>query len=276
MTPSGVITLLTDFGLEDPYVGVMKGAILARFRQATLVDLTHAIPPQDIAAAGFWIERSYRWFPPGTVHLVVVDPGVGSARDPLALEVDGHLFVGPDNGVFVAVLGYPGPKRAHRIDPAKLGIEQLSATFHGRDLFGPAAAVLAASSDGALEQVGPSREPPVAFVRAEADGEPSGVHGRIHGSVYGSMCGSVVVTDHFGNLITDIPAAELPPGDSWRVRLRGRALAVVRTYADAEPGQCVALVGSFGTLELAARDASAAELLGAGPGDLVSIELAET
>lgn len=272
MTPSGVITLLTDFGVKDPYVGVMKGAILSRFRQATLVDLTHAIPPQDIAAAGFWIERSYRWFPPGTVHLVVVDPGVGSTRDPLALEVDGHLFVGPDNGVFAAVLGHPGASEVHRIDPEVLAIEQLSATFHGRDLFGPAAAVLAGSSDGDLERVGPSREPPSAFMRTPIGADNGGVHGRIHGSIHGSLSGSVVVTDHFGNLITDIPEAELPSAGPWRVRLGGRALAVVRTYADAEPGQCVALVGSFGTLEVAARNASAAELLGAGPGDLVSIE----
>lgn len=272
MTPSGVITLLTDFGLEDPYVGVMKGAILSRFLQATLVDLTHGIPPQDIAAAAFWIERSYRWFPPGTVHLVVVDPGVGSARQPLALEVDEHLFVGPDNGVFTAVLGHPGLKRAHRIDPERLEIEQLSATFHGRDLFGPAAAVLARSSDGDLELVGPNREPPAAFVREAPASERGGVHGRIHGSIHGSTSGSVVVTDHFGNLITDIPSVELPPEGPWHVRVGGRALTVVRTYANAEPGQCVALVGSFGTLEIAARDASAAEILRAGPGDLVSIE----
>jgi S-adenosylmethionine hydrolase len=273
MTPSGVITLLTDFGLTDPYVGVMKGAILSRFRQATLVDLTHGIPPQDIAGAGFWIERSYRWFPKGTVHLVVVDPGVGSGREALVLEVDGHLFVGPDNGVFTAVLGHPGTKRAHRIDAERLGIERLSATFHGRDLFGPAAAVLAGSSTGDLELVGPSREPPAAFVREEAPlSVRDGVHGRIHGSIHGSLSGSVVVTDHFGNLITDIPSVELPADVPWRVRLGGRSLDVVRTYADAEPGQCVALVGSFGTLELAARNASAAELLGAGPGDLVSIE----
>lgn len=272
MTPSGIITLLTDFGLSDPYVGVMKGAILTRFRQATLVDLTHGIPPQDIAGAGFWIERSYRWFPPGTVHVVVVDPGVGSAREPLALEIDGHVFVGPDNGVFAAVLGHPRPRRVHRIDPEKLGIETLSATFHGRDLFGPAAAVLAASSDGDLERVGPSREAPAVFVREEPGPDSSATHGRIHGSIQGSISGSVVVTDHFGNLITDISAGELPSDGSWRVRLRGRELAVVRTYADAEPGQCIALIGSFGTLELAARNASAAELLGAGPGDLVAIE----
>lgn len=272
MTPSGVITLLTDFGLSDPYVGVMKGAILSRFRQATLVDLTHGIPPQDIAAAAFWIERSYRWFPAGSVHVVVVDPGVGSAREPLALEVDEHLFVGPDNGVFTAVLGHPGTKRAHRIDAERLGVAELSATFHGRDLFGPAAASLAASSDGNLELVGPKREPPAAFVRDAPASERGGVHGRIHGSIHGSTSGSVVVIDHFGNLITDIPSAELPSDGPWRVRVAGRSLAVVQTYADAASGQCVALVGSFGTLEVAACNASAAQLLRASPGDLVSIE----
>lgn len=256
MTPSGVITLLTDFGLSDPYVGVMKGVILGRFPSATLVDLTHAILPQDTRAAEFWIERSYRWFAPGTLHLVVVDPGVGSARDPLALEIDGHLFVGPDNGVFGAVLDHPGPQRAHRIDPVALGITQLSSTFHGRDLFGPAAAVLAASADGDLGRVGPRREPPIGSARHR-----------------GSADGSIVLSDHFGNLITDLLRESLPSAGPWRVRVRGQLLPVVRTYADAEPGQCVALVGSFGTLELAARNASAAELLGAGPGDAVAIEL---
>lgn len=256
MTPSGVITLLTDFGLSDPYVGVMKGAILGRFPSAKLVDLTHAIAAQDIRAAAFWIERSYRWFPPGTLHLVVVDPGVGSARDPLALEVDGHLFVGPENGVFGAVLDHPGPKRVHRIEPQRLGISQISPTFHGRDLFGPAAAVLAASMDGDLELVGPPREP------LPGSGQPQKYLG-----------GSIVLTDHFGNLITDVRAELLPSGEPWRVRVRGQALPVVGTYADAEPRQCVALIGSFGTLELAARNASAAELLGAGPGDAVVIEL---
>ncbi|HEU5073270.1 MAG TPA: SAM-dependent chlorinase/fluorinase [Polyangiaceae bacterium] len=261
MTPSGVITLLTDFGLKDPYVGMMKGAILRGFRQATLVDLTHAISPQDIAAARFWIARSYRWFPPGSLHLVVVDPGVGSARDPLALEVDGHLFVGPDNGVFAGVLEQTGPQRAHRIDPQRLGIAELSATFHGRDLFGPAAAVLAASSDGDLERVGPQRELPLASPRTRSGGTGSAVNG------------CVVVVDHFGNLITDIAADQLPSDKTWCVLLGRQALPVVRTYAEAAPGQCVALIGSLGTLEVAARDGSAAQLLGAGVGAVVSVEV---
>lgn len=260
MKPSGVITLLTDFGLEDPYVGMVKGAILARFRQATLVDLTHAIPPQDIAAARFWIARSYRWFPAGTLHLVVVDPGVGSARDPLAVEVDGHLFVGPDNGVFADVLAQPGPQRAHRIEPERLGIGELSATFHGRDLFGPAAAVLAASSDGDLERIGRRRElPPL---------QPPTRTGGIEGAV----SGCVVVVDHFGNLITDIAADQLSSDKTCRVLLGGQAFAVVHTYAEAVPGQGVALIGSLGTLEIAVRNGSAAELLGVGAGAVVSIE----
>src|SRR5690606_18905862 len=100
MKPSGVITLLTDFGLSDPYVGVMKGAILTRFPGAVLVDLTHELPRHDVLLASFWLERSYRWFPAGTVHLVVVDPGVGSSRQALAMQQHDHYFVGPDNGVF--------------------------------------------------------------------------------------------------------------------------------------------------------------------------------
>ena len=253
MKPSGIITLLTDFGLADPYVGVMKGAILGRFRGATLVDLTHQIPPQALGIASFWLQRSYCWFPEGTVHLVVVDPGVGSERRALALEARGHYFVGPDNGVFAPVLRAARGARVVSIEPERLALGPLSRTFHGRDLFGPAAAALA-SGASALAELGPSVS--LELVPEAASAAPAAAEIR----------GSVVTVDHFGNLITNIEAANLALEQPREVRVAGRRLRIVETYAQADAGECVALLGSFGTLEIAVRDASAAAVLGVGPG----------
>lgn len=261
MKPSSIVTLLTDFGLDDPYVGVMKGAMLARFPDARLVDLTHAIPPQHVEAAGFWLERSYRWFPPGTVHLVVVDPGVGSARDAVVLPFQDHLFVGPHNGVFERLLALAPSTTAYRIDAAHLGFTALSATFHGRDLFGPVAASLASG------QLDPRAVGPSITVRGGAGFGVLGVGGdRVEGRV--------VVIDHFGNLISNIQATDLPRDRTLRVSIAGRAVPLIRTYADVAPGECAALFGSFGTLEVSARDAHAALLLGAESGAPIVIEVA--
>ena len=259
MKPSGIVTLLTDFGQADPYVGVMKGNMLRRFPGVALVDLTHGIPAQDVGLASFWLERSYRWFPDGTVHLVVVDPGVGSARRPLALSAGGHYFVGPDNGVFDRLLQQRAPELAWVIDPRELGIGTLSATFHGRDLFGPAAAELARGTIAlpSLPQAAPAVAPLSAQAPAGADSDAL-----------------IVAVDHFGNLITDFDAARLPPSSTCRVLAAGQVLPLLRTYADAAPGQCIALIGSFDTLELAARDSNAARLLGLSRGDSIRVTAA--
>jgi hypothetical protein len=259
MKPSGVITLMTDFGLSEPYVGVMKAVILGHFASAVMVDLTHEIPAQDVAAASFWVERAYRWFPLGTVHLVVVDPGVGSARRAVVLEHEGHLFVGPDNGVFASLLDGASPKLVREIDQRLVGACQLSPTFHGRDLFAPVAAVLASGAND-VKSIGAACElaPGHPWRPLRVPGEP--------------LEGRVIVVDHFGNLITDIEACLLDMAPQVQVIVAGRTVPQVRTYADAKPGQCVALVGSFDTLEIAARDASAAMLLGVKLGDRVFIE----
>ena len=191
---SGVITLTSDFGLRDPFVGVMKGRILARHPDVHIVDLTHEILAHWPAEAGFWLARSFEYFPPGSVHVAVVDPGVGTARDILVVESRGHVFLAPDNGLLAPVLTRDPQAVARRIDSAplvSLGIARPSATFHGRDIFAPLAAELArgALTAGALGPVTPQ------IVPAWVD-EPQRTLGRVSGVV--------ITVDHFGNLLTNI------------------------------------------------------------------------
>lgn len=250
--PSGIISLLTDFGTKDPFVGVMKAVILSRHRAATIVDLAHGIAPQSVIEAAFWLERCFRYFPAGSVHLAVVDPGVGSERAAVAVEAHGHWFVGPDNGLFacVAVSG-----EVRRIDRDALGLPLPSATFHGRDVFAPAAAELARgfpfSSIGPLTALehGP-RVPEAERVGSE-------------------VRGVVVSVDRFGNAITNI-GRELLPAQA-RVLAGATELGVVRTYSDVEPGERAALIGSFETLEIAERDGDAARALRLERGSVVVV-----
>lgn len=241
-----IVTLLTDFGLSDPFVGIMKGVILSRAPDVRIVDLTHGIPPQDVIAGSFWLAESWRWFPRGTVHVAVVDPGVGTARTPVALEVEGHVFVGPDNGLFGAL---PAPAAVHGIDTSRFG--RLSRTFHGRDIFAPVAANLA-SGALALADVGPAR-PGVA---------PSPI--PLPRDAAGGLEGAVVVVDRFGNLITNLRSAHVTPGSV--LQLGERTFRVVGTYGEARPGEVVALVNAFDCLEIAVRDGNAADTLGVTTG----------
>lgn len=254
MTGPRLITLLTDFGLRDPFVGVMRGVIATIAPEVRVVDLTHAIPAQDVAQGAFWLARSFAYFPAGTVHVAVVDPGVGSARRPLVVRSAGHLFVGPDNGLLAPLLAAPGAV-ARRLDE-RWGLPALSRTFHGRDLFAPAAARLSAGSLG-FEQVG-------ALVT-----DPHPARGVAPVVSPGGVDGHVVVVDHFGNLITDLSQEHLSPGCS--VQIAGRQLPVRGTYAEASPGEPLALVGSFGTIEIAVRDGDAARTLGVGAGEPVAL-----
>jgi S-adenosyl-L-methionine hydrolase (adenosine-forming) len=260
--PSGVITLTTDFGLEDPFVGVMKGCILSRFSCARIVDLTHAIPAQRPLEAGFWLSRCFEYFPVGTVHVAVVDPGVGTARAIVCTVAGGHVLLAPDNGL----LGWLTARfpRAETIvlAPARLAalrIERVSATFHGRDIFAPVAAELAAGRC-APETLGDRRSTPPAAVAGDA---PSGRR---------SVDGSVVAVDHFGNLITDIDARQLEPFEHPQVGIAGRTLQLRRTYGEARPGELLALVNSFDVVEIAQREGSAAAALGVGRGARVTVE----
>lgn len=241
-----LITLLTDFGTGDPFVGVMKGVILRRFSAARIVDLGHGVSPQDVVEASFWLERSYRWFPSGAVHVAVVDPSVGSARAAVVGCAEGYLFVAPDNGL----LGFLDPEKAvfRSIDPARLGLPEPSATFHGRDVFAPVAADLA-SGQLEFEEVGEEVElsaPPVAL-RPEVDGK--------------TLRGTVVAIDHFGNLITNIDGELVGGPGNARVRLGKMERPLARTYSDGAPGDYVAVVNAFGTVEVARRDSNAATSL---------------
>ena len=250
-----VITLTTDFGLKGPFVGVMKGAILTRLPVAQIVDLTHEIPVHWPIEAGFWLARSYRYFPVGTVHVAIVDPGVGTARSIIAGERDGHLFIGPDNGLLQPVLGAM-PARCYRLSETwrqQQGWPGPSPTFHGRDIFAPLAAELAAGRL-AIEDIGPAAGELIPSLQEEPQAGPHEVRG------------TVVAIDNFGNLITNIDAELLRPWRKPDVLAGGQRLALRRTYGDARPGELLALVNSFGVLEIARAEGSAAESLGLGRG----------
>ncbi|MBK7903450.1 MAG: SAM-dependent chlorinase/fluorinase [Proteobacteria bacterium] len=255
--PSGIVTLTTDFGYRDPFVGVMKGQVLCRFPAARLVDLTHEILAHWPAEAGFWLGRSFRYFPPGTVHVAVVDPGVGSSRDVAVVEAEGQLFLAPDNGLLAGVLerveSTPILRRLEDGVLRELGILKPSATFHGRDIFAPLAAELAA---GRLrpECLGP-------VVRELV---PGGLAGPLLAG--DQLSGAVVTVDHFGNLLTNLDASLVAQVTTPVVRAGGQEIELRRTYSDVRPGEYVALINSFGVLEVARAQQSAAEGLGLGRG----------
>ena len=241
-----LITLLTDFGTADGYVAEMKGVLLSLVGEITLVDVSHALAPQDVMAARFVLERYWRRYPAGTVHVVVVDPEVGSSRAALAVAADHRFLLGPDNGVLSAALVVPGAKAVCLPVPAGA-----SSTFHGRDVFVPAAAALAVGTP--IEQLGdPLPHPmihrlPMAMRRTD-----------------GTIGGEVVHVDRFGNAVTSIAVNDLGHGAAgqpgkWAFACAGTSVPFARTYADVAPGCPVALVGSSGLVEIAIRGGSAAE-----------------
>jgi hypothetical protein len=256
--PSGIITLLTDFGLDDAYVGVVKGVILGINAAAHLVDLTHAVPPQDILRGALLLETAYRVFPAGTVHLAVVDPGVGGARRPLALLADGHYFVGPDNGLLGFLDGIPGAAAVALTNPA-YHRTAVSRTFHARDIFGPVAAHC--SLGVPLHRFGP----PVRRLARHGWPRPRRAGGRV--------VGQVLLVDRFGNLLTNLTAKDLPAGrracvlEIGRERIEGLS----GTYGDRPPGALGAVVDSSGRVEIFVREGRARDRLGIGPGAQVSV-----
>lgn len=256
MKASGVITVTTDFGHKGPFAGVMKGVILSRFLEAKVVDLAHDIPAQWPPEAGFWVSRSYEWFPPGTVHLAIVDPGVGTERDILLAEVDGHVFIAPDNGLLGPLLDAAGSPRVFRLLADKAGALRLgaaSATFHGRDIFAPIAAEIAAgrvSIDALGEAVN-------TWTPGWID-EPERYDGQI--------AGVIVTIDTFGNLISNIDANLLEGLREPVACIGGHQIPMLQTYGRAKPGDLLALVNSFGVVEVAKAEGSAAQGLGSERG----------
>jgi S-adenosyl-L-methionine hydrolase (adenosine-forming) len=250
-----VVTLLTDFGLDDTYVGQVKGAILSVAPSATLVDLTHTVSPQDVQAGAFLLWSAVEAFAAGTIHLAVVDPGVGSSRRAIAVGSARHdVFVGPDNGLLLpAVDRLGGVRAAIELTGRAYWRPSTSGTFHGRDIFGPVAGHLA--SGVPLERLG----------RAIDDVERPFALPAPHG-----LSGQVVHVDTYGNLITNLAAEALPA--RFRVRLGKRSVEPRPHYAAVAAGALLAVVGSAGLLEISARDASAAAITGANRGTLVSVE----
>jgi len=260
--PSGVISLTTDFGHKGPFIGTMKGQILARFHDAKIVDITHECSVHWPDEAGFWISRAYRYFPSGSVHLAVVDPGVGTERDIIALVHAGHVFLAPDNGL-LAPLAESGPDcRVFRLDTAayqRFGITTVSATFHGRDIFAPLAAELA-SARRRPDELGPRTADLVPSLLEE----PRLSAGRIKGVI--------VTADNFGNLISNVDASLIAQLDSPMVVVAGHRIPFARTYGAVQPGDYLALINSFGVLEIARAEQSAAAGLGLERGAPLVVE----
>jgi S-adenosylmethionine hydrolase len=252
---SGIVTLTTDFGSADGYVGALKGVILAQFATARVVDLAHDLAPGDVAAASELLARAAPFFPPRSVHVAVVDPGVGTARRGLALSLSEQLYVGPDNGIFTGVLELGGAGLARALENWGLWRDSVSPEFHGRDIFAPVGAHLA--SGGELRDVGPTISVD-SLVRLPTP-LPSGDAGELRGEV--------VHVDRFGNLVTNLRAPE--GAGSSLVEVAGRELPLSRTYGDVAPGALVAVVGSSGRIELALRGGSAASHLEGGRGLVV-------
>ncbi|HKE17738.1 MAG TPA: SAM-dependent chlorinase/fluorinase [Kofleriaceae bacterium] len=247
-----LVTLTTDFGTADGYVGAVKGVLHRLAPGVTVVDITHDVPRHDIAAGAHVLATAAPWFPAGTVHVAVVDPGVGGARRGVVVAAGGQVFVGPDNGIFD--LAAPLPSAVHEIAAAGFRADRVSSTFHGRDVFAVAAARLAAGA------------PP------ERAGPAVALTGRLPGAGAAGAAGAhrVVHVDVFGNLVTDVDGGAVPAGS--RVRVAGREVGPLRaTFEDVARGEVLAYVGSGGTVEIAVREGSAAELLGAGRGAPVEV-----
>lgn len=266
---TALITLTTDFGTRDSYVAELKGVLYSEGPpNLRVVDLSHELVPFDVHAAAWFVRAALPRFPPGSVHVVVIDPGVGSARRALVVQLPMMTLVGPDNGLFSYL--YDGREVVYAIDVARLGTRTVSRTFHGRDLFAPVAAQLASGVSAA--SFGPRVE---TYVRM------AGPLVEITGDV---LHGRVLHVDHYGNLITNLSEATLRQFvGNEEARLGVDALLRVRIgqhvvdrlvdhYAQAERGELIALIGSSGLLEVAAREQSAAQKLGLEQGSTVSVE----
>ncbi|HIE39737.1 MAG TPA: hypothetical protein EYH30_11100 [Anaerolineales bacterium] len=275
-----IITLTTDFGVSDGYVGVMKGVILSIAPDVRLVDLSHHIPPQDVRQAAYLLYTVVPFFPSDTVHVVVVDPGVGTERRAIALETSRGTFVGPDNGLFTYVLSEVREWRAVELANPAHRPARVSNTFHGRDLFSPAAAHLAAGVP--LEELGPPVTDLISLPLPRLEVGSEGVEGELlHADRFGNLITSVGRLQWDGDDLVLSPAfrrESSPPirfaAAKVRVEMAGRSLAGIRrTYGEAEMGELVPLVGSEGFLEIAVRQGNAQEVLKAQPGDPVRVHL---
>lgn len=259
---AALITITTDFGLRDPFVGIMKGVILNINSDVTLVDLTHEVESFDVLEGALTLAQSYGYFPHGTIHLVVVDPGVGSERRPILLSTPDTTFVGPDNGIFSLIYDREPGFEVRLIVAEQYFRRPVSQTFQGRDIFAPVAAWL--SRGTAAGSFGPVIGD---YVRIETP-KPRKSGSRL-------LRGAVLRIDKFGNVITNFRPGDLP--SNLRLVVQGSVVThLVTSYSEGEPGEVFAIVGSAGFVEISAREASAADIVGASKGDPVHLELLKT
>jgi S-adenosylmethionine hydrolase len=261
-----VITLLTDFGLQDPFVAAVKGIMLGVNPDLSFVDISHLIPARDVHNGAFVLAQAYHYFPPGTIHVAVIDPGVGTARRALAVAAGGHFFVAPDNGVLTYVFRREDGYSAHEITADHYFRKPPSSTFHGRDILAPIAAWI--SRDIPIEKFGSQVADPVLLKVPEVT--------RVRDAL---VQGAILAVDHFGNLITNLTPADVPAytaEDGRPCRLiagKREVTAFRRTFGDGAPGELFVIPGSSGYLEIVMRDQSAAAELQLGPGAPVGVIL---
>jgi S-adenosylmethionine hydrolase len=254
---TAIVTFTTDFGLRDPYVAEMKAAVLSISRDVQFIDVTHDVQRHDITEGALALEAAVPFFPAGTIHVAVVDPGVGTARRGIVIERSGHVFVGPDNGLFTPFVS-DGSWRAFELAAIEYRLPVVSRTFHGRDIFAPAAGHVARGVE--LSRLGPPITDPVRLPWPEVR------------EMAGTVAGAVVHVDRFGNLVTSIHGdAVTALGADVSIRVAGRPVPLVTTYADLPPGRVGALIGSRNRLEVAVREGSAAAALRARRGTPVLV-----
>ncbi len=259
-----IITLTTDFGLTDGYVGTMKGVILSIGPTAIIVDISHDIAPQDVREAAYVLYAAYPYFPQGTIHVVVVDPGVGSERRAIALRTPQATFVAPDNGVLSYVVARERVEEIAHLTNPRYHLSPVSRTFHGRDIFAPVAAHLARGIP--LAELGEPLTEIITFSLPRPQFRPDR-----------DIVGQVIHVDRFGNLITSIMSKDLVdhslPGESV-VQIKGQSIrGIVNTYAEVTSGKLLALIGSEGHLEISVSGGSASQTLEAKVGDKVLLEV---
>jgi len=258
---AGIITLLTDFGTEDSYVGAMKGVILSINPDATIIDISHQIPPQDITAGAFVLSQAAPFFPKGTVHIAVVDPGVGGKRKPILIQTDRYFFVGPDNGIFSLALQNERIRQKIHLTNKDYFLGYISSTFHGRDIFSPVGAYLSLGIDPAMLGKKIKQIKNLGFKKPYVKGR--------------KITGEIIHIDRFGNLITNIDERLLKKvfkNRIFEVEVCDNIIKrFVPSYTNAKQGEPIGLIGSSGLMEIAMREKNASIELGIKRGDVVIV-----